>query len=145
MERIQGRIPTQVDVIRAVGGLTLPLRCTIVNGLALGSCSYADFWKDVVQDICGFNASNCPPELTDWGIDCNCPFNIPAQTIDESSSFHIPDLNYEMMCPFFFIPTLFGGISTANGDFDVKISINNSANQHVACFRFLFTILRAYN
>ena len=148
LERIQGRLPIQIDLIRSVAGLALPVRCAISNtGLAVGSCSYGDFCKDIVQDMCGFTASNCPPELADWGIDCNCPLDIPAQTVDESSTFDIPDfniVNYPLhdFCPFFFLPLAFGPF-IANGDFDLKITVNNAANQHVACFRFLFTMTKA--
>ena len=155
MERIQGRLPTQVDLIRTVAGLALPVRCTIANinfqALPVGSCSYQDLCKDIVQDMCGFNAPNCPPELADWGIDCNCPFNIPIQTVDGPSTFDIPDFSsilpediypLENLCQLFFIPFVFGSF-IAQGDFDVKISVNNAANQHVACFRFLFSMMKA--
>ena len=128
-----------------VAGLNLPFRCAISNtGLAVGSCSYGDFCKDIVQDMCGFTASNCPPELADWGIDCNCPLDIPVQTFGGSFDYDIPDLNYDHICPLFFLSFLSGsGSSLANGDFDVKITINNAANQHIACFRFLLTMMRA--
>ena len=88
--------------------------------------------------------------MADWGIDCNCPFNIPIQTVDGPSTFDIPDFSsilpediypLENLCQLFFIPFVFGSF-TAQGDFDVKISVNNAANQHVACFRFLFTMMK---
>ena len=132
MERIQGRLPIQIDLIRSVAGLALPVRCAISNtGLAVGSCSYGDFCKDIVQDMCGFTASNCPPELADYGIDCNCPFNIPAQTIDPpAQTFDIPNLSTSVVSVF------------ANGDFEFRITVNNAANQHIACFRFLYTLIK---
>ena len=148
LERIQGRLPIQIDLTRTVAGLNLPFRCAISNtGLAVGSCSYGDFCKDIVQDMCGFTASNCPPELADWGIDCNCPLDIPAQTVDESSTFDFPDFNFVDyplydFCPFFFLPFAFTGMAMV-GDWDFKITISNYANQHVACFRFLFTMTKA--
>ncbi len=84
-----------------------------------------------MQDIADINASNCPPELGDWGIDCNCPFDVPAQTVDGSITGEIPDLSTTVVS------------FLANGDFDVKATINNASNQHVACFRFLFTVIKA--
>ena len=138
-ERIQGRLPIQFDIVRTVAGLALPIRCTIAQGIPLGSCSYQDFCKDIVQDMCGFNASNCPPELADYGIDCNCPFNIPVQTFDNTFEFDIKDLSIDVPvpCPFFFL------LINPSGDYDAKLIVNNAANQHVACFRFLFTLVKA--
>ena len=75
-----------MDIIRTVAGLALPVRCTIANSggqqFPVGSCTYADACKDVMQDMAGVTAENCPPELADWGIDCNCPFDLPVQTVD---------------------------------------------------------------
>ena len=131
LERIQGKLPTTVDIIRTVAGLALPVRCTIVQGFAVGSCSYADACKDVLQDIAEFNSANCPPELADWGIDCSCPFDVPAQTVDSSVTADVPDFSKTILTFF------------ANGDFDIKAVVNNAANQHLACFRFLLTIVKA--
>ena len=35
--------------------------------------------------------ANCLPELGQYGFDCSCPFNIPAQSFDESYSFEMPN------------------------------------------------------
>jgi hypothetical protein len=95
------------------------------------------FCNDVVKDICGVTATNCPPESADYGIDCNCPFEIPAQTVDEVFERDVPAFIGDAR--FFFVLNSF----TANGDFDIKIYVNNASNQHVACFRFLYTMRRA--
>jgi hypothetical protein len=84
-----------------------------------------------MQDRLEFFPENCPPELLPLGIDCNCPFDIPAQTFDETFEYDIPDLTTTIVSFY------------ANGDFDVKVTISNVANQHVACFRFLYTIMKA--
>ena len=130
---IQGRISAQFDIIRTVAGLPLPVRCYYNSGsnFPFGSCSYADLCKDYMQDFWEINALNCPPELADFGIDCNCPFNIPAQTDDVSFDIDIPDISTST---YSFL---------ASGDFDVKVVLNNAANQHIACFRFLFTMMKA--
>jgi hypothetical protein len=123
-----------------VSGLALPVRCTTIQGFTIGSCSYSDFCNDVVKDICGMTASNCPPEWADYGIDCNCPFEIPVQTVDEVFEMDVPDFNGELpFCPFTFLL----GSFVANGDFNIKITVSNSSNQHVACFRFLYTMKSA--
>ena len=110
LTRIQGSLGTQVDVIRSVAGLALPYRCTVVNGngmgLPVGSCTYSDFCRDVVQDLCKITPTNCPEEFAEYGIDCTCPFNIPAQTIDDIYQYDIPDLrdfSTDPFCPLFFL------------------------------------------
>ena len=126
-ERIQGRLPTSVQVIRTVAGLVLPITCYSAYGFFFSSCSYQDLCKDIVE----LNPSNCPPELQDYGFDCNCPFNIPAQTIDPpAQTFDIPNLSTSVVSVF------------ANGDFEFRITVNNAANQHIACFRFLYTLIK---
>jgi hypothetical protein len=111
----------------------------------VGSCSYSDFCRDIVQNVCDINTSNCPPELAQFGIDCNCPFDIPAQIVDELFELDILDMYYvegigeiHHLCPFFF-----HGFGVTQGDFDVKVIVTDDSNQHVACFRFLYTVTRA--
>ena len=90
--------------------------------------------------------SNSPPELADYGIDCSCPFNLPAQTIDDTYQYNIPDFSTGLtdpICPLFFLSIGETASFFVNGDFDVKINVNNAANQHVACFKFLLTISKA--
>jgi hypothetical protein len=108
------------------------------QGFSVGSCTYSDFCKDVIQDLCEINASNCPSELAQFGIDCSCPVDIQAQTIDESFEFEIPGIDVTApVCPLFFIPV---HSLLVNGDFEVKITVNDGSNQHVGCFRFLFSM-----
>ena len=114
--------------------MTFGIGCTIKDGLKFGSCSYNDLCKDVFQDIANFTSPNCPPEFVELGIDCNCPFNIPIKSFD--SEFDIEDL---MILGLYLSPF---GIQGVGGDYDVTITINNSANQHVACLRFKFTVYR---
>lgn len=42
-------------------------------------------------------------------------------------------------CPFFF-----HGLGVTSGDFDVKVIVTDDSNQHVACYRFLYTMTRAW-
>ena len=132
LREVSGALPTTMNVIRTVAGLALPLRCTNMgtptNPINLYSCSYNDICKDFFQNIFGMAPEKCPPELADFGIDCTCPFDILERSFDGIFSFNISDLsttNYSII---------------ANGDFDVTVAINNSANQHVACIRLKFTI-----
>ncbi len=130
LENIQGRLPVTVDIIRSVAGLALPVRCTIVQGIYVGSCTHYDFCSNLLQLNWGFNTSNCPEELVMLGIDCDCPFNIPYQHAERQFDMEIVDLSTTVIS------------FMANGDFDFKYNINNASNQHVACFRFLFTMAK---
>jgi hypothetical protein len=125
--------------------MSLPVRCTIVQGVYVGSCTYNDFCREVVQDLCEVTPFNCPPEMAEYGFDCSCPFNVLPQTFDGAYSFEIPDfsvngIDSSPVCPFFFFT---GHGFLANGDFDVKISVSDASNHHVACYRFLFTMTKA--
>ena len=84
-----------------------------------------------MQDIAGINALNCPPELAEWGIDCNCPFNIPAQSVEGNISLDVPDLSTTIVS------------FLASGDFDIKAQISGPNNAHIGCLRFLLTIQKA--
>jgi hypothetical protein len=133
LERIEGNLPTSIEIIRTVAGLSLPVRCSIVQGGAVGSCSYTDLCRGIVDNEYVFNItpSNCPLGFSDWGIDCNCPFKFDPRTVDREFNFDLPDLSYTVIN------------FLANGDMDMKVSINNAQNQHIACFRFLFTMMKA--
>ena len=120
LRQISGRLPTTISIIRTVAGFALPVRCTIVQGVSIGSCSYIDLCQDFMQDALGF--------LLDHGIDFNCPFDIPVKSVETSFDHEIPDLSTSI------VPFL------ASGDFDVTITVNNSSNQHIACMRLKYTI-----
>ena len=82
--------------------------------------------------MCQITPTNCPDEFADQRIDWTYPFNFPSQTIDDVYKYNIPDLNYVLkvpICPLFFLIT---GPLLASGDFDVKITDNNAANQQPA-------------
>lgn len=59
------RLPSQIDIIRTVAGLALPVRCTIIQRFSVGSCSNNDVYKDVMQDITEITSSNSPADLAD--------------------------------------------------------------------------------
>ena len=125
-----------MNVIRTLSGLVLPIRCINVgpigNPIYFGSCSYNDICKDFFQNFIGMTTQTCQPELADWGIDCNCPFDILAQSFDSILHLNIPNLS---ATDYSFL---------ASGDFDVTTTINNSANQHVACLRVKFTLYKGF-
>jgi hypothetical protein len=106
------------------------MTCILYQGNYLNSCTHLDFCEEIFQNFWGVIPSNCPPEFEDLGIPCSCPFNIPAVTIDEELLFKIDDLT----------TTIISFISS--GDFDLKV-VFGSRNQHIGCFRFLFSIQKA--
>ena len=124
-------MPTTIDIIRTVAGLALPVRCVLVQGLYVGSCSYTDLCKNLINEIAGITADNCLPDLADWGIDCNCPFNIPIEIVEGSHTIEIEDLSTSIAS------------FMANGDFDITVKVNDSSNAHVACFRFFLTVQKS--
>ncbi|CAF1300932.1 unnamed protein product, partial [Didymodactylos carnosus] len=74
-------LQTQLNITRTVSGITLPVRCYKVNGVEVGSCLYPDLCKILAALLPTFNAKDCPPKFLPYGIDCTCPFNIPAQLL----------------------------------------------------------------
>ena len=124
-------MPTTIDIIRTVARLALPVRCVLVQGLYVGSCSYTDLCKNLINEIAGITADNCLPDLAEWGIDCNCPFNIPIEIVEGSHTIEIEDLSTSIAS------------FMANGDFDITVKVNDSSNAHVACFRFFLTVQKS--
>jgi hypothetical protein len=119
------------NILRTVAGLALQQRCTIIHGFSFGSCTYIDICNDVVKHMCGMTESNCSPKEAYYGVDCNYPFNISPQSLNELFKIDVQDFTSRpSFSPFFFIP----------GDFNIKISVISALDQHVACFRFLYTM-----
>ena len=131
--KIDGALPVTFNMIRTVAGFALPVRCTILQGLSVGSCSYTDLCKDFFRDILGNTPENCPPEFEEWGIGCTCPFYVPVQTIEGSISFNITSITDDN----WIFLNLFG-----SGDYDLTVTINNNRGEHVACLRFLYSIYK---
>ena len=130
LRQISGRLPATFNIIRTIGGLSLPVGCIALDdGANIGSCSYSDICKDFTQGVFGLNETNCPPELAEWGIDCTCPFDLPIQLADGSLTFQL-DIPNDLS--FIFGP----------GDYDLTVTVNNAANQHIGCFRFKFSMIR---
>jgi hypothetical protein len=71
-----------LEIIRTVSGIKLPVRCYIVNGNTVGSCTYPDLCTFLQRILKEFQPDNCPPSLAQFGIDCKCPFDIKPQLLD---------------------------------------------------------------
>ena len=84
-----------------------------------------------MQDIAGMTQETCPPEVQAWGIPCSCPFDLPIQPMVGPVPIEVSDLSTSVVS------------FLASGDFDVTVTMNTSANQHVACLRLKFTVQKA--
>lgn len=69
------KLATDVQIIRTVLGINLPIRCFISNGAYFGSCSFPDLCGSMMT-LLGVGPSNCPPDFMQMGIDCKCPFQL---------------------------------------------------------------------
>ena len=102
-----------------------------MDGSFVGSCIYPDLcvaWKTM------FNLSpdSCSPEAVYYGIDCNCPFDIPAQLIDSTSSLQITDFS-----------TLGGFYPIIrSGDYDVRF-VAHDKDGFFGCLNVKFTLKKA--
>ena len=75
-------IRTDLKIERAVSGIRLPIKCYKIGGVEVGSCSYSDLCRVLKAMLPSFKPDTCPPPMAQYGIDCNCPFNIPAGQLD---------------------------------------------------------------
>jgi len=100
----------------------------------VGSCDYADLCtlvKTLLPE--SFNPTQCLnyPTLADYGIDCNCPFNV------KSGFVNIQDILLE-------IPDASQSIATflASGDFDITAKVSDPKGD-VANFQIQFSVKAA--
>ncbi|CAF4606186.1 unnamed protein product [Rotaria sp. Silwood1] len=85
-------IQTTLKINRAVSGINLPIRCYKVDGMEVGSCTYTDLCRVLQIMLPTFKADTCPKPMAQYGIDCNCPFNIPAGHLSiVNEKLEIPD------------------------------------------------------
>lgn len=89
---IDGPLKGSLNIVRTVAGITLPIRCYLVQGVYVGSCTYNDMCS-LLKDLANKTPENCPPDALPYGIDCSCPFKIPAQSVDVTETVDVPDLS----------------------------------------------------
>ena len=111
---INGIVKSSFNIIRTVAGLSIPVRCFLVDNTFIGSCTYNDTCTTWINTT-GWNPNNCPAIFLNAGINCRCPFNLPAGPLDETFSIEIQDLSQNLILSFM-----------ASGDFDVKLSMSDS-------------------
>ena len=101
----------------------------------VGSCTYVDGCKDVLNDIANLTSINCPPELLPAGIDCNCPFKMVDSTQANPLVIDVPQAE---------IPDLSKTIVSflASGDFEITLK-GTDTKGYYGCVNLKLTIKQA--
>ncbi|CAF1180594.1 unnamed protein product [Didymodactylos carnosus] len=60
---IKGVLRTKLDIMRTVSGIPLPVRCYIVDGKEVGSCTYPDLCALIKELSDTFTLESCAEEL----------------------------------------------------------------------------------
>ncbi|UJR33828.1 hypothetical protein I4U23_021252 [Adineta vaga] len=123
-ENIKGVIKADLNIIRKVSGIQLPIKCYIVEGEFVGSCSYPDLCG-LMKRLIKYEPGQCPENLAQYGIDCECPININKNDIDIEMAVSIPQA-----------PDFASWLSV--GDFDVNLKAT-VANIY-ACYDIKFSV-----
>ncbi|CAF0739801.1 unnamed protein product [Brachionus calyciflorus] len=124
---MRGGLTTTLAITRTVSGLKLPIRCYLAAGIYVGSCTYDDLCKIIESLLPSFSPETCPPTVAQYGIDCNCPFQIKTGLIDIEEHFDVPDAT-QTIASFL-----------ASGDFEIKIDTKD-ANGAFGCVNIKFAV-----
>ena len=122
---IKGVVKADINIVRTVSGLTLPIRCVLVDGNYVGSCTYNDLCA-LIKSVLSLDQNNCPQSLVDNGIDCTCPWNLPVRLVDIKQDFDLPDAS----------TTPIGWIGA--GDFSVDIK-GTQGTTSIMCLNIKFS------
>ncbi len=124
---IKGQVKADVNIIRTVAGVGLPLKvnCYKVNGTDVGSCIYPDLCG-LLKSVLSLDENNCPANLIANDIRCVCPFDLPIRDVNINQSFDLPAAS----------TTIVGFL--ASGDFDVTIK-GTIGTTNILCLNMKFT------
>jgi len=127
--RLQGRIRAELNIIRTVSGIPLPVRCYLAGGFHVGSCTYDDICEiiDFLLGSTTFNPENCAPSLAEFGIDCTCPFNIRDGDVNIDAPMDLPDASTT------------AATFLASGDFDITVK-GSDPRGDFGCLNLKFTV-----
>ena len=123
---IKGLVKTDVNIIRAVGGLPLKVNCYRVNGTDVGSCVFPDLCA-YIKTIFKIDETNCPQNLIDNDILCTCPFNLPIRDVNINHYIELPNASN----------TIFAFL--ASGEFDVTIK-GTIGTTNILCLNMKFSM-----
>lgn len=127
-QEIRGQVKADLNIIRTIAGLSLPVRCTLVNGQYFGSCVYDDLCA-FMKGYLNFDENNCPESFIENGFDCRCPFNLPITELNFDNVLDLPD----------FSTTIFSFLASGNFDVTIKGSIGTT---NVLCLNMKFTMMK---
>lgn len=124
-----GGLQTELNIVRSVSGIKLPIRCYVAGGVQVGSCKYTDLCK-ILETLLphAFNPQVCPPELLPSGIDCTCPLKIKKGLINiDKVPLVVPDASQTI------------ATFLASGDFDIQIKLADDAGS-ISCVKIGFSV-----
>jgi hypothetical protein len=114
-------IRTVLKIVRTVSGINLPVRCYKVEGVDVGSCDYKDLCLVLKAMLPKFQPETCPLPMLQYGIDCNCPFNIPAGQLNIiRERLELPDASSSI------------ANFMASGDFSIQLDTYDSDGAYAA-------------
>ena len=116
----QGKIKMDVNIVRSIASLTLPVRCFLSNGAYFGSCVY----DDLCEMIKVYNDAVLGTPFNEI-----CPFDVPAGFFNESITLDLPSLATTDAAFF------------SNGNFDMKVTATDSVG-YVGCLNLKFSTKR---
>lgn len=122
---LKGTLRTDLNIIRTISGLALPVRCYLVEDTWMGSCTYYDFCNTFIGFL---DPNDCPQSFIDAGISCSCPLDIPEGSVDLFYNLDVPDFSQNRLLSFISI-----------GDFDVKLVLNDPVG-YFGCINLKFTM-----
>ena len=124
-------IRTVLKIVRTVSNIALPVRCYKVDGVEVGSCDYKDLCLVLKSLLPTFRPETCPAPMAQYGIDCNCPFNIRSGQLKiENEKLVLPDAQ----------ATIANFMAT--GDFSIQLDTYDSAGAY-ASLTIRFTVKAA--
>lgn len=123
---IDGPINSNLTILRTLGGLQLPIRCYLMNGQWVGSCVYPDLCNSIMY-VTNLDQSSCPANFVANGVNCECPFNLPAGQIELRDIIQT------------YSPVFLNNAWLLNGDYKIKIVANDSRG-YLFCLNLGFTI-----
>ena len=159
-QKIQGVIKADVNILRTVKGIKLPVRCYQVNGENVGS--WYTFASDARRSrshsldrsartrTCALfsnvssntSLASVPTILLNMASTASAPLTFPKRTLTLSWTSICPKRPSEFKMSVVFMASLFSFVSTASwlsvGDFDVNLKATVGAIS--ACYDFKFAV-----
>lgn len=129
---ITGKLTTNVTMIRTVAGLTLPVRCTILSGISVGSCIYDDLCEFVrtlsTRPDMNFVYTSLFQTFFDNSM---CPIKAEIQERNFEDIIDLPDPS----------TSIAGFIMT--GDFNLTVSVREgNTGRNVGCWWIAYTMMK---